>query len=80
MIADAVDVAFTVLAAAVLWVALAGGVAAGLVVGVCAWLAVRLRASRAAQAPRAHPAPERPSAARLAPWAYTQPLTYEEVA
>ena len=80
MIADLVDVAFTVIAAAVMWVAVAGGVAAGLVVAVCAWLSARLRASRAAQAPRVHPAPERPSAARLAPWAYTQPLTYEETA
>ena len=80
MIADLVDVACTVIAAAVMWVAVAGGVAAGLVVGACAWLSARLRASRAAQAPGVHPAPERPSAARLAPWAYTQPLTYEEVA
>ena len=80
MIADAIDTAVLVLAAAIAWVAVAGGVAAGLVAGACWAVSAHLRASRAAQAPRVHPAPERPSAARLAPWAHTQPLTYEETA
>jgi hypothetical protein len=80
VIADAVDTASTVIAAAVMWVAVAGGLTAGLVLALCVALSARLRASRASQAPRVHPAPQRPSAARTAPWAHSQPLTYEETA
>jgi hypothetical protein len=80
VIAEVVDAAFTVIAAAVMWAAVAGGLAAGLVLALCAWLSARLRASRATQAPRAHPTPQRPSAARVAPWTHSQPLTYEETA
>jgi hypothetical protein len=80
VIAEIVDTAFTVIAAAVMWVAVAGGLTAGLVLAACVALSALLRASRVSQAPRAHPAPQRPSAARVAPWAHSQPLTYEETA
>ena len=93
MIADAVDVAFAVIAAAVMWVAVVGGVAAGLVVAVCAWLGPRVArcgAWRRLTAPRRAPRasrvatdPPRPAHGHTAPrplWAHSQPLAYEETA
>lgn len=91
MIAEAVDVLWTVGAALLAWIAVAAAVGTLLLLGTVAavwqawrWLYARLSASQGSGVAReGQPAPNAPrgrTAPRAPRWTHSQPLTYEEAA